>query len=38
MRRVTALLMVGLSVLATIWVYNRFSGKSVATLGAKTAA
>jgi hypothetical protein len=25
-------------VLATIWVYNRFSGKSVATLGAKTAA
>lgn len=30
------LLFVGFSVLATIYVYNRFSGKSVAQLGAKT--
>lgn len=35
MRRITALLVVGLSVLATIWVYNRFSGKNVSDLGKK---
>lgn len=37
MGRIGTVLFVGLSVLATIWVYNRFSKKNIATLGAPTA-
>ena len=36
MRKLTGLLLAGLVVLGTIWLYNRFSGKSITTLGAKT--
>jgi hypothetical protein len=38
MGRVTGFLMVAVLVLATIYAYNRFSGKNVSALGSKTAA
>lgn len=34
--RIVGLLFVAASVLATIWAYNKFSGKTVATLGTGT--
>lgn len=34
MSRLTGILMVSLVVLATVWAYNKFSGKSIAALGA----
>jgi hypothetical protein len=36
MRRLLTVAIFGLTVLATVWVYNRFSGKSIAQLGAKS--
>jgi hypothetical protein len=38
MSRITGILVGALLVLATVWAYNRFSGKTIATLGAKAAA
>ncbi len=35
MRRLTAYHLVMLSVLASIWLYNRFSGRNIADLGKK---
>lgn len=35
MQKVIGVVMVGLLVLATIWAYNKFSGKSIADLGKK---
>ncbi len=38
MGRIQGMLIAALVVLATVWLYNRFSGKSIANLGAKAAA
>lgn len=37
MRKVMAFAMSGLVVLATVWLYNRYSGKSISDLGRKAA-
>lgn len=34
MTKILGLLTIALSVLATVWAYNKFSGKSIASLGA----